>query len=78
MTAKDLERLATTRFEKLEEDAGEWHVNSYSADAVGTVRRETLFDNLTRKQASEIVDGLIRVSHAANQLVKKYGGNLDY
>lgn len=78
MTAKDLERLATTRFEKLEEDAGEWHVNSYSVDAVGTVRRETLFDNLTRKQASEIVDSLNRMVFDVKRIVKKYGVSLHY
>lgn len=77
MTAKELERLATTRFEEGGGDRG-WYVNAYIADVEGTVRRETLFDNLTRKQASEIVDGLTRLSGGVKKIVKKFGGSLYY
>ena len=77
MTPKHLEQLATTRFEELEDDDG-WYVNSYIVDDEGTVRRETLFDNLTRKQASEIVDSLNKAVRDAKKVVKKYGGNLSF
>lgn len=40
-----------------------WYINLYGADETGTVRRETLADNLTEDEASELLSPLQKHTH---------------
>lgn len=53
-----------------------YYINFYFKDAEGDTRRETLFDRLTRKEASDIVKGLTEAKRKVTSIIETYEDRL--
>lgn len=53
-----------------------YYINFYYKDAEGDTRRDTLFDQLTRKEASDIVKGLTEAKRKVTSIIETYEDRL--
>lgn len=76
MNVRDIEDLALTKYEVLQDDDGTWYVNAYfyfvlQDEKYGDTRRSTITQGLaSRSQADQVVKHLKALSEAAKKTVR--------